>query len=65
MLATHVNVLSPKEPNRQFLPDRAFGIVFGELVVASALRRDLDGDPGLISGILQTFTCRTPTLSLN
>ena len=61
MLAAQVNVLSPNGPSKQFLPDSAFGAGFG-LVAESTFRRALEGDPGVASGILQTFTCRTPAL---
>lgn len=62
IVAIQVKVLSPNAPNKQFLPERAFGAGLGELAPGSAFRRDLGGDPGLCSGSLQTFTCRTPVL---
>lgn len=63
-LATQLNVLSLRFPNRQFLPDRAFGAALGEATTCSAFKRDLEGDPGLGSGNLQTLICRTPVLVL-
>lgn len=57
---TLVKVLSARAPKTQFLPERAFGAVL--LGPSPVLARDLVGDAGLISGSLQTFTCRTPTL---
>jgi hypothetical protein len=62
ILATQVNVLSPNVPNKQFLPCSAFGAGPGVLACGSTCRRDLVGDPGVVSGSLQTFTWRTPTL---
>lgn len=47
MLAAQVNVLSPKAPSTQFLPESAFGVGLEECAADSGLRRDLPGDPGL------------------
>ena len=56
MLATQVKVLFPREPNKQFLPESAFGAGLGEFAADSIFKRDLVGDPGLCSGSLQALT---------
>lgn len=62
MLATQVNVQSPSEPRRQFLPVSALGPGLEKLVVPSIVNRGLLGETGRASGSRQALTCRRPTL---
>ena len=62
ILATQVNMLLLKLPNRQFLPGSAMGVWLAGSVGDSMLKRCFDGEFGAAVASLQTLTCLVPTL---